>query len=103
MSTLRISKRDLQNLETNYGSRSNMNHQKIHGTYKRSMKSLAISSPLMVFLQGKKCTIFVSQSTITNIASKFFEDGKSVMKSMKTENQGCLGIGSGYRSLYGRC
>jgi hypothetical protein len=38
---------------------------------------------------------------ITNIASKFFEDGKSVMKSMETEDQGCLGIGSGCRSPYG--
>jgi hypothetical protein len=25
------------------------------------------------------------------------------MKSMETEEQGCLGIGSGCRSLYGRC
>jgi hypothetical protein len=25
------------------------------------------------------------------------------MKSMETEDQGCLGIGSGCRSLYGRC
>jgi hypothetical protein len=46
---------------------------------------------------------FVSRSTITNIASKFLEDGKSLMKSMETEDQGCLRIGSGYRSLYRRC
>jgi hypothetical protein len=30
---------------------------------------------------------------ITNITSKFFEDGKLVMKSMETKDQGCLGIG----------
>jgi hypothetical protein len=43
------------------------------------------------------------QSTITNIASKFLEDGKSVMKFMETKDQGCLGIGSGCISPYGRC
>jgi hypothetical protein len=40
---------------------------------------------------------------ITNIASKFLEDGKSVMKSMETEDQGCFRIGSDYKSPYGRC
>jgi hypothetical protein len=50
------------------------------------MKNLAISSLVMVFVQGTKCAIFVSQSTITNIASKFLEDGKLVMKSIETED-----------------
>jgi hypothetical protein len=58
---------------------------------------------MMVFLQGTKCAIFVGQSTITNIASKFFEDGKSVMESMEIEDRGCFGLGSGCRSPYGRC
>jgi hypothetical protein len=58
---------------------------------------------MMVFLQGTKCAIFVSQSMIINIASKFLEDGKLVMKSMETEDQGCFGIGSGCISPYGRC
>jgi hypothetical protein len=57
----------------------------------------------MVFLQGTKCAIFVSRSTITNIASEFLKDGKSVMKSIEIEDQGCLGIGSGCRSPYGQC
>jgi hypothetical protein len=67
------------------------------------MKSLAVSSLVMVFLQGTKCAIFITESTITNIASKFFEDGNSMAKSMETEDQGCLGIGSGYENPYIQC
>jgi hypothetical protein len=37
------------------------------------------------------------------MASKFLEDDKLVMKSMETKDQGCLGIGNGYRSSFGRC
>jgi hypothetical protein len=54
----------------------------------------------MVFLQGIKCTIFVNQSTITNITSKVLEDGKLVIKSMETKDQGCFGIGNGCKSPY---
>jgi hypothetical protein len=42
----------------------------------------------MIFLEEANCTIFDTQYTITNIASKFLEDGKSVMKSMEIEDQG---------------
>jgi hypothetical protein len=53
---------------------------------------------MMVFLQGTKCAIFVSQFTITNTTSKVSEDGKSMMKSLEKEDQGCIGISSGCKS-----
>ena len=67
------------------------------------MKSLVVSSPVMIFLYGTKYAIFVNQSTIINITSKFNEDGKLVMKSVETKDQGCFRIGSGCRSPYRRC
>jgi hypothetical protein len=54
----------------------------------------------MVFLQETKCTIFINQSTNAKIASKFLEDGKSIMKSMETEDQDFLGIDNGCQGCY---
>jgi hypothetical protein len=42
---------------------------------------------MIVFVQRTKCAIFVNRSTIISIASKFFENGKSVMKSMEQKTK----------------
>ena len=56
-----------------------------------------------VFLQGIKCAIFVSRSITTKMQSNEFDGGRSVMKSIETEDHGWRGIGNDSRSSYRRC
>ena len=56
-----------------------------------SMKSFAVSSLMIVFLQGTKWAIFENRSTTTQMQSKVFDGGRSTMKSIETEDHGCLG------------
>jgi hypothetical protein len=67
-----------------------------------SKNSLVVSSLVIVFLHGVKCAIFVSQSTITQMESKDADGGKSVIKSMDTQDYGCFGMGNGWKSPCGR-
>ena len=68
-----------------------------------SRKSLDVCSLDAVLLQGTKCAIFVSQSTTTKILSNEFDGGRSVMKSLETEDHGRRGTCNGCKSPYGRC
>jgi len=66
-------------------------------------KSHVVSSLVIVLLQGTKCAIFVSVSTITYIVSKKLDGGKLVMKSIEIEDQEHWGISNGCRSPYDQC
>jgi len=63
--------------------------------------NLAILSPIIDLLHGMKWTMFVKQSTTTNMESNKLESGKSMMKSMEIEDHGVEGMGNGWRSSYG--
>jgi hypothetical protein len=64
--------------------------------------NLVVASPVIVFLQGIKCDIFVKRSTTTRIESNLFEIGRPVIKSINRDVQGLLGICSGFKSPCGR-
>ena len=57
-----------------------------------------MSSLEAVFLQGIKCAIFVRQSTTMRMLSNDFDGGRSIKKSIDTEDHGRLGIGNDYKS-----
>ena len=67
------------------------------------MNNLARSGDVMVSTVGMKRDCLVSLSTMTSIVSKPEDGGNFSMKSMDMEFHGLSGIGSCFRSPYGRC
>ena len=63
-----------------------------------SMKSFAVSFPVIVFLHGTKWAIFENRSTTTQMLSKVFDGGRSTMKSIETKDHVRLGMGNGCNS-----
>jgi hypothetical protein len=91
-SIFKVWQRCFQKWEANWGPRS---ETMVSGSpYKQKIferNSSARPSASIVVEQGAKCRSFVRRSTTTHIASKPFELGRPVTKSMEMSRQGCCG------------